>query len=309
MPSYAYTLAPMWNKDLLRRNGLDAEKLPTTFEQVLETSTRVLRTGQTVDAAGQTAQGPQITNLGWSHRTATPGHFVFLFGAQVYDAARQRVTPDHQGVIDALNWLIQIDKRQGGYQLVERFFTAAGTANPFYTGQLAITSPQPRAYPELAAQAPTLEFGVTLYPSKTGSIQEVANTSVQAEVLPITRDSAHPDETWTLLKWLHVDKAAEWGWRTLNTPCLVGALDTFFEQIVTQSFGGDRRLVPFLGVYKEMARRGTSYLPSMPTTLEYLNAFSAAWNDVLQEKVSAETAMKDVARTQQLELERALTAK
>ena len=308
MPSYAYTLAPMWNKDLLRRNGVDAEKLPATFEQVLEAAVRVLRTGQVVDVAGQTAQGAQITNLGWSHRTATPGHFVFLFGAQVYDAARQRVTPDHQGVLDALTWLVQLDKRQGGYQRIEQFFAAAGSANPFYTGQLAVTNPQLRAYSDLTRQAPTMEFGVTLYPSRTGSAQEVARTSVQAEVLPITRQSAHPDETWTLLKWLHVDKAAEWGWRTLNTPCLVGALDTFFEQVLDQSLGGDRRLAPFLGVYKEMSRRGTSYWPTMPTTLEYLNAFTAVWNDVVQEKVNPEAAMKELARTQQIELEQALAA-
>jgi multiple sugar transport system substrate-binding protein len=308
MPSYAYTLAPMWNKDLLRRNGLDAERLPATFEQVLEASARVLRAGEAVEVAGQTTPGPQIANLGWSHRTATPGHLVFLFGAQVYDASRQRVTPDHPGVLEALTWLVQLDKRQGGYQRVEQFFAAAGSANPFATGQLAVTTPQLRAFPDLTRQAPLLELAVTPYPSRTGAAHEVARTSVQAEVLPITRASAHPDETWALLKWLHVDQAAEWGWRTLNTPCLVGALDAFFEQVQARSFGGDRRLVPFLATYKDLSRRGTSSWPTMPTTLEYLNAFTAVWNDVVQEKVNAETAMKELARTQQLELEQALAS-
>lgn len=58
-----------------------------------------------------------------------------------------------------------------------------------------------------------------------------------------------------------------------------------------------------------MSRRGTTSWPTMPTTIEYLNAFTAAWNDVIQEKVTAETAMREVARTQQAELEKALAAR
>jgi multiple sugar transport system substrate-binding protein len=314
MPSYAYTLAPWWNKDLLRRSGLDVERLPATFDQVMDASVRLWRNGQAGQggaadrpgAATDGGQGPGSTTLGWSHRTSTPGHFVFLFGAQVYDAARQRVTPDHPGVIEALQWLIELDKRQGGYQRVEQVF-AAGGVNPFYTGRLAVTVNQPRSFPSLAAQAPSLDLGVSLYPSKRGSLQEVAHTSIQAEMLPITRESKHPDETWTLLKWLYVERAAEWASRTLNTPCLLGALDAFYEQ-VAQSFGGDRRLVPYLGVYKEMSRRGTAHWPTIPTTNEYLAAFTAAWHEVLQEKVTAEAAMKELARRQQLELEQALRA-
>jgi multiple sugar transport system substrate-binding protein len=312
MPSYAYTIAPWWNRDHLRRTGLNPDKLPATFDEVVETSVRLTRTdaagqaGATGTGTGAPASEAGITSLGWSHRTSTPGHFVFLFGAKVYDAARQRVTPDHPGVVEALNWLIALDKRQGGYRAIEQFFAANG-ANPFYTGQLSVAANQPRSFPDLVKQAPSLELGVSLYPSKTGSLQEVANTSIQAEMLPITRQSKHPDETWTFLRWLHVDRAAEWAWRTLNTPCLIGALDAFYEKAV-QSFGADRRLVPYLTVYKEMSRRGTTSWPTMPTTIEYLNAFTAAWNDVIQEKVAAETAMKEVARTQQAELERALTA-
>jgi ABC-type glycerol-3-phosphate transport system substrate-binding protein len=319
MPSYAYTLAPLWNRDQLRRNGLPVDRLPATFDQVMETSTRVMRTGQPGEAGqavqmagaadGTGAQGaPPVTDLGWTHRSSTPGHFVFLFGAQVYDAARERVTPEHPGVIEALHWLLQLDKRQGGYQRIEQFFAAAG-ATPFYTGRLAVSTLQPRSFSELSRLAPDLDFGVSFYPSKTGSRPEVANASVQAEMLPIARASKHPDETWALLHWLHVERAAEWAWRTLNTPCLVGALDAFYEHAVTESFGSDRRLVPFLDVYKEMSRRGTAAWPTIPTSLEYLDAFTKAWNDVLQEKTTPEVAMKDVSRIQQGALEQALATK
>lgn len=225
--------------------------------------------------------------LGWSHRSSTPGHFVFLFGGQVYDATRQRVTPDHPGVIEALHRLTEIDKRQGGYERIEQFFAAPG-ANPFYTGRLAVAPNQRRGFPDLVKQAPTLDLGVMLYPSKTGSLQEVAHTSIQAEMLPITRQSKQPDETWALLKWLHIDRAAEWASRTLNTPCLLSALDAFYEQAAS-SFGSDRRLVPYLITCKEIARRGTAHWPTIPTTSEYLAAFTAAWKDVLQEKVAPAT--------------------
>jgi multiple sugar transport system substrate-binding protein len=322
MPSYAYTLAPMWNKDLLRRNGLNHDHLPLTLDDVLEASGRVLRSASGA-AAGGTAgaqgmpgaeAGQQLSTVGWNHRTVTPGHFVFLFGAQVYDGATERVTPDHPGVIEALQWLTQLDRRQGGYARVEQFFSAfsgggTGAANPFYTGQLAVTNLQPRQFSEVTTQAPQLELGVSQYPTKMGNPADVERTSVQAEVLPISSASKHPDETWALLKFLHVDQATEWGVRTLNTPCLLKAVGPFFERLSAQNFGGDRRLVPYMGVYEAMSRQGTSFWPTMPSTLEYLNAFTAAWNDVIQEKVAPESAMKDLARTQQVELEKALAAK
>ena len=299
VPSYAYAYAPWWSKDVFAASGLDPERPPNTFAEVLDASMRIHQAGP----------DGEITRIGWNHGMTAPGHFAVLFGGDVYDRQRDRVTPDHPAVVEALTWLLALTRRQGGFAPVAKFWEGRGGANPshpFYIRQLGFLVVGADQYQHVQRFAPDLGYGVALYPGKSGAKANVENTTVQAEILPITRASKAPDQTWTFLKWLLVDQGAEWAWRSLATPCVLRVLDPFYEKLTANVLGKEAPLVRYLDVFKEVSRRGSRHWPTMPRTSEYLQSFTRAWNDVLQEKLSPEAAMQDLARTEQAELDRVL---
>jgi hypothetical protein len=276
------------------------------MDELLDFSMRLQRGSSGAAAPGDGAAasaGTDIGQVGWTHKTAGVGQFIFMFGAQVWDAARERVTPDHAGAVEALNWTLTLLKRQGGWTKVEDFWKARGP-NPFFNGAAAFTTATPRSGDEFATAASNLRYGVSLFPGKRGARQDVENTVVQAEVMPITQTSKNPDETWQLLRWLFVQNGAEWGAASLMTPCFISAMDPFLEKIGTSNRAN--MLSPYVEVFREIARKGSRYWPTMPRTSEYLDAFTAAWNNVLQEKVTAEVALRDLARTEQAALEQVI---
>lgn len=324
VPNDAYAYAPWWSKDVFAKSGLDPEKPPTTFEDLLDVSMRVHRSGAAESGGSGTARTPgdtstaQITQLGWNFRMTAPGHFAFLFGGDVYDKARERVTPDDPGVIEALTWLLTLTRRQGGHAAVEKVWEGRGggatATHPFYTGHVAFMTVGTGSYHYVQRYAPDLQFGVMRYPGKrsqasggqTAAERNVENTTVQTEILPISKDSKHPDETWTFLKWLLIDQSPEWAWRSVSTPCLIRAIDPFYEKLAANVLGKDAPLTKYFDVFKDVSRRGSRHWPTIPRSSEYLQGFTAAWNSVLQEKVSPESAMKELARTEQAELDRVL---
>ena len=306
MPTSAYPIAIAWNKDLFEGSGLQRERPPSTMDELLDYSVRLQRaeTGSApAREAGATSGGPEIGRIGWTHKTAGVGQFVFMFGAQVWDAAKERVTPDHPGAVEALTWSLNLLKRQGGWTKVEDFWKAKAP-NPFFGGASAFTTATPRSGDELAAAAPNLRYGVALFPGKRGARQDLENTVVQAEVMPITQTSKNPDETWQLLRWLFVQNGAEWGAASLMTPCLISAMDPFLEKIGASS--RTNALSPYVEVFRDISRRGSRYWPTMPRTSEYLDGFTQAWNNVLQEKATPEAALRELARTEQLALEQVI---
>jgi ABC-type glycerol-3-phosphate transport system substrate-binding protein len=331
VPNDAYAYAPWWNKDVFAKSGLDPEKPPTTFDELLDVSVRVHRAGAADAAGGPSGPGGasgggqgEIGQLGWNYKMTAPGHFAFLFGGNVYDKEKEHVTPDDPGVVEALSWLLALTKRQGGHAAVEKFWEGRGSTltgtYPFYTGHMAFMTAGTGNYQYLQKFAPDARFGVMLYPGKraqavggAGGAQEaqrnVENTTVQTEILPISQASKHPDETWAFLKWLLVDQAAEWAWRSVSTPCLIRAIDPFYEKLAANVVGKDSPLTKYFDVFKEVSRRGSRHWPTIPRSSEYLQGFTAAWNCVLQEKASPEAAMKELARTEQAELDRLLAAK
>ena len=126
---------------------------------------------------------------------------------------------------------------------------------------------------------------MALYPGKSGAKANVENATVQAEILPITRASKALTRR-TFLKWLLVDQGAEWAWRSLATPCVLRILDPFYEKLTANVLGKEAP-VRYLDVFKEPPP-GSRHWPTMSCTSEYLQTFTRAWNDVLQEKLSPE---------------------
>ena len=308
MPTSAYPIAIAWNKDLFESSGLQRERPPSTMDELLDFSVRLHRASASAAPApnaanAPTTTGPEIAQTGWTHKTAGVGQFVVMFGAQVWDAAKERVTPDHPGVVDALTWSLNLLKRQGGWTKVEDFWKAKAP-NPFFGGATAFTTSTPRSGNEFAAAAANLRYGVALFPGKRGARQDLENTVVQAEVMPITQTSKNPDETWQLLRWLFVQNGADWGAASLMTPCLISAMDPFLEKIGASA--RTNALSPYVDVFRDITRRGSRYWPTMPRTNEYLTAFTDTWNNVLQEKATPEAALRELARTEQLALEQVL---
>ncbi len=101
-----------WNKGLFAESGLDPERPPETIDELDDMSRQLLRKdGETVTKIGAVpwdayGMGNSIFTWGWS------------FGGDFYDRERDEITPDHELVVDALQWIVDYATDVGGAERV-----------------------------------------------------------------------------------------------------------------------------------------------------------------------------------------------
>src|SRR5262245_41357882 len=178
-----------YNKDLFRQAGLDPEKPPTNFAQILD------------DARKITALGNGIT--GWDMAGSCGGCGVYtLFpyawaaGVKIFSADGKKVDINNDtfkqifGMYRTANQeklVASSDKTQDGSTWPNNFLSGK-------VGMLALGSPIVGAL----QQQKVFEWGVTSLMSPDGS---KTSTFVGGDVAGITRSSQHVAQAWDFLHW------------------------------------------------------------------------------------------------------------
>jgi ABC-type glycerol-3-phosphate transport system substrate-binding protein len=154
-----------WNKKLFRQAGLNPNDPPRTMAQ-LDRDIRRL-----------TVIGPEgrIIRMGlipWEYGSANSLFtWAYAFGGNFYDPPRGnhligRVTINNPRNIEALRWMAHYAKRYGISHVAAFQSNFIGVAaNPFYTGQVAMTLLYIEQDSLIRRYAPTLDYGVSFIPA------------------------------------------------------------------------------------------------------------------------------------------------
>lgn len=294
IPGGADWLVLFWSKDLYKEVGLDPEKPPTTADELIEHSKRILKK----DSAGN------IVRLGYAPSSDDFIQWAFIFGGSFYDPERRKVTANDPANVQALEWmldyvkLLDVNKLAAFSQLPD--YSSPG--NPFATKKSAYLRSGFWTYDALDKYAPNLDYGIAFWPTLKGTPAERKNYLLQGWMYAIPRNSKHPDEAWRFLKFAFVDRAAQMGYETLNGPCYKPQLPAF-EKGLKKQIGTDNRMSPYLDVFTQTAQAGTKYWPVMKVNSYYYNQITDMYDFVTRGKKQPKDALDEVTKNVQARLD------
>lgn len=193
--------ALVYNKALFRQAGLDPEKPPQTFDELIRYCDRLTsrKKDGTIERLGflptfMFTQAHTILTYGWA------------FGGHFYDDATETFTCDDPRVVEALKWLVAFEERYGGRNQIQAFRLGFGDAgqNPFLVGKFAMQLMVISDANNIPVFAPNVEFGIAPMPGPT---PEQAGTSwIGGWTIAIPHgDRGHDEEAFKLLHWMTVD--------------------------------------------------------------------------------------------------------
>jgi len=184
------------NHEAARRAGLDPDKPPTTWSEMLSAVRRSYR----ADAGATLHQA-------WNPFAGTSGNYTWLvpywqLGAETLNPDQTKVTFFNEKAIDALTWLKQIVDAQGGWQAMDAFRTqykAPVGAEMFMQGGATFLYENLWSRSQqFAVQAPTVRFTLSTFPlpDKGGSVANYGG----CPCLCLTKGSKGADATWLFIE-------------------------------------------------------------------------------------------------------------
>ena len=194
-----------WNKRLFRQAGLDPDQPPRTMAQLQADMRRLT----VIRPDGR------IVRLGlipWEYGSANSLFtWAYAFGGNFYDPPRGRhmigrVTINNPRNIEALRWMAHYARRYGISHVAafqSNFIGAA--ANPFYTGQIAMTLLYIEQYSQLKRYAPTLDYGLGFIPA--GPHGHYPTGWLGGWSLAIPKGARYPRAAFEFIRWMCASSA------------------------------------------------------------------------------------------------------
>jgi ABC-type glycerol-3-phosphate transport system substrate-binding protein len=297
IPGGADWIVFFWSKDVYSDAGLNPEQPPRTFQELEQHSLKVLKL----------EQDGSISRMGF-----VPGNFTYiayLNGGEFYDAAQNKITANHPKNIEAMEWLLSYATRLDMNKVTAFRQGAPSYSRPgnyFATKKDAYLITGFWAYDPLDKYAPDLKYGITPWPTPTGSREEMRRNTVQGWMYAIPQNARHKDAAWVFIKYSFIDQSAKMGYLTLNGPCYLKQLDEFANKMRTEVLGPTNRMTPYFHIFLDVARLGEKHWPAIPVGASYSKAVNDAWNAVLKGEKTPRVALDEVTRQIQAELDAAL---
>lgn len=191
-----------WNKDHFRDAGLDPEQGPATWSELVEFS----------QALTQGADGDfeRLGCLFTGSPTPRPGWFiewVYCNNGQLYSDDGIEVRFDAAENVEALTWIVDnLNQLYGGWENVRTYLSGSSGAEgnqAFFQGQLSIHLQGIYHFLQLSAEAPDLDYGVTLPPYNDANPDAESAVYVDGNwnyVIP--NGAENIDAGWELIKYL-----------------------------------------------------------------------------------------------------------
>jgi multiple sugar transport system substrate-binding protein len=195
IPMEATNLGIVYNRDLFREVGLDPDRPPQTWEELIEYSQRLYR-----DQAGRgrpdrvgflvpisPATGPEGPWMVWQWMP-----FIWQAGGDLIDEEQSRVLfAEEEGVRALTLW-----KDLYEMQNLRNFTTEHQSA--FISKQGAMMLDGPWSIPNYPRLLRDIDWAIAPLPA--GPVKQA--TVVGGEYLAIFRQSQHPDAAWEFLRWM-----------------------------------------------------------------------------------------------------------
>lgn len=247
-----------WNKDIFQEVGLDPEKPPKTWVEMVEVAKKTTKT----DASGKP------TRIGFMPTYGQSWFYLWLWmtNTEVFEPnpagpdTKPTVTFNSPGGEKALDYMVQLADVVGGAEIMSSFEKGfqSGAQRPFYTGQLAMMINGDWEFGPVKEYAPNLKFGVTAAPIPDGG-KIVTSSGGYGYSIPV---GAQKEPSWAYIEYMACAKTSLWRAKdTVKLPAhLEVAKDPFFSQD------------PLLKVANELVSKYGHGFPETP--------FSQMWNRV-----------------------------
>jgi multiple sugar transport system substrate-binding protein len=212
MPMEATNLGLLYNKDHFREVGLDPERPPQTWDELRETSRRLLvdrnndgrfeRIGFAVPISPAT--GPQGPYMVWQWIP-----FLWQAGGYLVDLEQTHVKFGEEPGVRALRFWKELYDMQNMRHFTQEYMPA------FVSGQASMILDGPWNLPNYPRLLRNMDWGIAPLPS--GPSKQA--TIVAGEYLGIFKQSANPDAAWTFVKWMtNPEVQAFWSMRSGYLP-------------------------------------------------------------------------------------------
>jgi multiple sugar transport system substrate-binding protein len=286
-----------WSKDAYRDAGLDPEKPPATFDELIGHSKQLLKKDNNGD----------IQRIGYNPTSSHLPNWFYIFGGQLYDADKQKVTANHPANVEALarlqeymqlldvNKLAAFNQRPGAFE----------AGNPFSTRQAAFLFDGFWTYEALDQYSPDIDYAVTFWPTLKGTEEERKNYMTGGWMYSLPTKTAHADAAWKFLRYIFLDHSAEMGYKTLNGTCIKAQFPQW-EAGVKAKMGANNRMAPYLSKFTETGGAATRYFPPMPAQAYYQDELNRVYDLVMRGEQTPQAALDEVTKNVQAELEKAM---
>lgn len=283
--------ALIYNKDVFKSVGLDPNKPPATFEELVADCKRIIKR----DPEGR------LTRIGMNPMSAD--QVLGVYGTGLFDAQNQRVTADTAGNVQAFQMYKNLMDAQGGFEAVDAFALgfSSTTSNfdPFYKGQIAMQI-QGEWYPSWINQfSPDTRYGVAPFPYPANDVSKKNAVWLGSNPLCIPKEAKHPKEAWAFIQWTQSPAAQIMLAKSIhNVPDIVSVLrDPALRT-------GSPDAVKF-GQFLDLADTSNPrYFPPMPIASLYTNQIQNASDSVSYGRLTPQAALAGVQRRCQHEMEK-----
>lgn len=193
------------NADALRKAGLDPERPPRTWSEVIAYGKVLTK----FDKNGRMIRAGFLPNYGnsWLYL------YAFQNNAKFISEDGRRCTLNSPEAVEALQFMVDGYKAVGGYENAQKFQSGfrGNEFDPFFIGQVAMKVDGDWILPGFLRYAPGLDFGVAPAPvpddryyrrGRFASEKDQFVTWVGGFSYAIPRGAKNADGAWELIKWL-----------------------------------------------------------------------------------------------------------
>ncbi|MBP1964938.1 ABC transporter substrate-binding protein [Paenibacillus aceris] len=181
-----------YNKDMFKQAGLDPDKPPRTWDELLDYSKKL-----TIASGDSFKQIGFIPNFGnsWFYLYAIQNNGKFL------DDEGKKVLLNSPENVEALDFMVKGYDILGGAQKLNAYSSSfqSGANDPFLSGKVAMVINGNWALTDLLRFSPDLNFGVAMPPTPTGSNFK---TWSGGWAWGVPKGAKHPQEAFEVVKWL-----------------------------------------------------------------------------------------------------------
>lgn len=284
-----------YNKDVYRDVGLDPEKPPTTFAELIAHSKQMLQK----DAAGD------IQRIGFNPTAGFFANWAYIFGGELYDAANRKVTANHPANVEALTQLAAYVKELDVNKLAA-FNQRPGTyeaGNPFASKQAAFIFDGFWTYEALDQHAPDIDYGVAFWPTLTGTPEDRAKYMIGGWHYAIPAGSKNTDAAWKFIRYAFIDNSAAMGVKTVNGTCVRSQFKPW-EEGVRAKMGAENRLASYLNVFTDSGAAATKSFPIMPAQSFYQDELARVYDLVVRGEMTPQAGLDEVTKNVQAEVDK-----
>lgn len=261
-----------WNKDLFRQAGLDPEKPPATFDEILEYSRAITELGE--------------DNYGFYFAGQCNGCLTYSFSPLVWASGGDYASEDGETSTmtdPAMQAAVDLYATLWDEGLVEpgaEADTGANWLGAFASGKIGMAPLGAFAISPLRADFPDVDFGVAALPGEDGD----TSSDIGGDVIGIPKGSANPDGAWEFIEWSLSEEAQ------LEVYAKNGALVARSDLIDNKYSSGDANLIAQNDAV-DIGRLPTRYANNHRQILSPTGAWFLALRAAIFEGVPVEEAL------------------